>query len=180
MTSDISLNMPLVQSALPVGHYHSTKKGKRMSCTHGSLSRKLALAGCMAIGMTSAALAQTVTPATGLGQSWPNATDQSRSSQWHVYVFRLNGIKYLQINDLNGTVHAAIGTAGGTSITLPVGTDARYVHTDAALASSATTQTVYRDSTTMVMATPQSNGTTVFAVANICQDPYNCGGGGGK
>ncbi|CAJ8196347.1 Uncharacterised protein [Burkholderia pseudomallei] len=151
-----------------------------MSCTHGSLSRKLALAGCMAIGMTSATFAQTVTPATGLGQSWPNATDQSRSPHWHVYVFRLNGIEYVQINDLNGIVHAAVGTAGGTSVALPVGTDAPNVHTDAAPTSSATTQTVYRDTTTTITATPQSNGTTVFAVANICQDPYNCGGGGGR
>ncbi|WP_157633093.1 hypothetical protein [Burkholderia ubonensis] len=148
-----------------------------MSCTHGSLSRKLALAGCMALGMTSAAFAQTVTPATGLGQSWPNATDQSRSPHWHVYVFRLNGIKYVQINDLNGTVHAAVGTAGGTSVVLPMGTDAPNVRTDAAPTSSAT-QTVYRDSTTTVTATPQSSGTTVFTVATICQDPYNCGGGG--
>ncbi len=150
-----------------------------MSCTHGSLSRKLALAGCMAIGMTSAAFAQTVTPATGLGQSWPNATDQSRSPQWHVYVFHLNGIKYVQINDLSGTVHAAIGAAGGTSIALPVGSDARYVRTETASTSNTTTQTVYRDSTTTITATPQSNGTTVFTTANICQDPYNCGGGGG-
>ncbi|VBT21512.1 hypothetical protein [Burkholderia pseudomallei] len=151
-----------------------------MSCTHGSLSCKLALAGCMAIGMTSATFAQTVTPATGLGQSWPNATDQSRSPHWHVYVFRLNGIEYVQINDLNGIVHAAVGTAGGTSVALPVGTDAPNVHTDAAPTLSATTQTVYRDSTTTITATPQSNGTTVFSVANICQDPYNCGGGGGR
>ncbi|CAJ7321313.1 Uncharacterised protein [Burkholderia pseudomallei] len=149
-----------------------------MSCTHGSLSRKLALAGCMAIGMTSAAFAQTMTPATGLGQAWPNATDQSRNPNWHVYVFRLNGIKYVQINDLNGTVHAAVGTAGGTSVVLPVGTDAPNVRTDAASTSSPT-QTVFRDSTTTITATPQSNGTTVFTVAAICQDPYNCGGGGG-
>ncbi|VBI28463.1 Uncharacterised protein [Burkholderia pseudomallei] len=132
----------------------------------------------MAIGMTSAAFAQTMTPATGLGQAWPNATDQSRSPHWHVYVFRLNGIKYVQINDLNGTVHAAVGTAGGTSVVLPVGTDAPNVRTDAASTSSAT-QTVFRDSTTTITATPQSNGTTVFTVAAICQDPYNCGGGGG-
>ncbi|CPG20556.1 Uncharacterised protein [Burkholderia pseudomallei] len=133
----------------------------------------------MAIGMTSAAFAQTMTPATGLGQAWPNATDQSLNPNWHVYVFRLNGIKYVQINDLNGTVHAAVGTAGGTSVVLPVGADAPNVRTDAASTSSAT-QTVFRDSTTTITATPQSNGTTVFTVAAICQDPYNCGGGGGK
>jgi hypothetical protein len=134
----------------------------------------------MALGMTSAALAQTAAPTTGLGQAWPNAIDQSTNPRWHVYVFSLNGVKYIQVNDLNGTVHAAVGTAGGTSIVLPVGVDALSVRTGTPPSSTTTsTQTVYRDSMTTMTATPQNNGTTVFTVTSICQDPYNCGGGGG-
>jgi hypothetical protein len=155
-----------------------------MSWFEGSLARKAVLVGIMAIGMTSTAFAQTVTPATGLGQAWPNATDVSSSPHWHVYVFRLNGIKYIQINDLSGAVHAAVGTASGVSIVLPTGVDAQRVRTDAltmlkAATSGPATQTVYRDTATTVTATPQTDGTTIFTVTAICQDPYNCGGGRG-
>ncbi|KVT58029.1 hypothetical protein WK53_28715 [Burkholderia ubonensis] len=137
----------------------------------------------MTLGLMSAAFAQTDAPATGLGQSWPNATDVSRNPHWHVYVFHLHGIDYVQINDLNGTVRAAVGTTNGVAIVLPVGVDALQVRTDTAALSHAATslaaQTVYRDNATTVTATPQSDGTNIFTVTAICQDPYNCGGGRG-
>jgi len=141
---------------------------------------KTALAGMVAFGLTSVAFAQTATPSTGLGQSWPNATDVSASPQWHVYVFVLNGIKYVQINDLNGNVHAAVGTANGASIVLPIGVDAPNVSTTSLPATSSSTQTVYSDSTTTVTATPQSNGTTKFVSQEMCGDPYNCSGSGAQ
>lgn len=144
--------------------------------------RKALLAGLVAIGLTSTAFAQTSTPASGLGQSWPNAADLSANPNWHVYVFVLNGVKYVQVNDLNGTVHAAVGTAGGTTIVLPVGTDSQNVSTTQATTSS-NAVTVYSDSSTTVTATPQTNGTTLFnatpATAAVCQGGYNCGGGRG-
>jgi len=140
--------------------------------------RKTALSGIVAFGLTSVSFAQTATPSTGLGQSWPNATDVSASPQWHVYVFVLNGIKYVQINDLNGNVHAAVGTANGAAVVLPVGVDAPNVSTSTSSTSS-NTQTVYSDSTTTVTATPQSNGTTKFYLQEMCGDPYNCGGSSG-
>ena len=139
--------------------------------------RKALLAGCVALGLTSTVFAQTSAPATGLGQAWPNAADVSANPHWHVYVFVLNGIEYVQVNDLNGTVHAAIGTVAGTTIVLPIGVDAQNVTTTAAPATSSTV-TVYSDSTTTVTATPQSNGTTQFAAAAVCSDPFNCGGSG--
>lgn len=120
-------------------------------------------------------------PATGLGQAWPNATDVSASPNWHVYVFVLNGIKYVQVNDLNGNVIGAIGTAGGQFITLPVG-QSRYVSTPqqrAARTSSvraAAPTTVYNDGSTVIMAMPQSNSTTALSVFSsaICTDPEQC------
>jgi hypothetical protein len=137
--------------------------------------RKALLAGFIAIGLTSTAFAQTSTPATGLGQSWPNATDQSASPNWHVYVFWLNGIKYVQVNDLNGTVHAAVAAANGSVVVLPVGVDAQNVQTTTSSAASTAT-TVYSDATTTVTAAPQSNGTTQFMVASVssCPDVYDC------
>ncbi|RDS83791.1 hypothetical protein DWU98_05610 [Dyella monticola] len=149
-----------------------------MSRTQVSLIRKAAFAGLFAL-CASTAIAQTSSPATGLGQSWPNAADQSVSPNWHVYVFMLNGIKYIQINDLGGTVHAAIGTANGSSIVLPVGVDSQNVSTSSSSNSSSTQ--VYNDGTTAVTATPQSNGTTQFSVlqAAPCSTP-NCGGNGGS
>ncbi|GGA43327.1 hypothetical protein GCM10010981_35560 [Dyella nitratireducens] len=110
-----------------------------------------------------------------------------------MYVFVLNGIEYIQINDLNGIVHAAVGTANGSSIVLPVGVDSQNVTTgaqsapasassSAVSATSNTTQTVYQDSATTVTATPQSNGTTTFNVLSAQQacPTASCGGGHGS
>ncbi|WP_284322576.1 hypothetical protein [Dyella acidisoli] len=149
-----------------------------MSRTQGSFIRKAAFAALTALCVTSIASAQTSTPATGLGQAWPNAADVSASPNYHVYVFVLNGIKYIQINDLNGTVHAAVGTANGTSIVLPVGVDSQNVVTSSTTNSSST-ETVYSDSSTTVTATPQSNGTR-FTVVDTTTCPSGCSGGGGS
>jgi hypothetical protein len=160
-------------------------RGIPMPRIQGSLVRKVVFAGLVTLGLTSAALAQTSVPATGLGQAWPNAVDLSASPNWHVYVFNLNGVEYVQVNDLNGTVHAAIGTAGGTTIVLPIGVDAQNVGTSTTTAASSSTTTVYSDSATTVTATPQSNGTTVFTAvptADVSCQPgggVNCGGGRG-
>lgn len=135
------------------------------------------MAGVMALCVASPIFGQTTEPTTGLGQAWPNAADVSMSPQWHVYIFKLHGIKYIQINDRQGVVHAAIATAGGTSVVLPMGTNAQQVATDTpATGASTSAQTVYQDATTSITTT-QSNGVTQFAVANLCQDPYNCGAG---
>jgi hypothetical protein len=152
--------------------------------TKASFIRKAALTSLFAFCASGTAFAQTATPATGLGQAWPNAADQSSSPNWHVYVFVLNGVKYIQVNDLNGTVHAAVGTVSGATFALPMGVDAQNVATDSSSSSStsSTTQTIYNDGTTTVTATPQSNGTTQFsataAQADICTG-NQCSGNGG-
>ena len=146
-----------------------------------SLARNAALAGFIALGLTSTAIAQTAAPATGLGQAWPNAADVSASPNWHVYVFWLHGIKYVQVNDLNGTVHVAIGTADGTTIVLPVGVDAQNVRASSSTSSTSTTVTVYSDKDTTVTATSQSSGTTTFAVAQTEACPQaDCSGPGAQ
>lgn len=121
-------------------------------------------------------------PATGLGQAWPNATDVSASPNWHVYVFVLNGIKYVQVNDLNGNVIGAIGTAGGQFITLPIGQSQNVSTPQQRVARASTMRaaapmTVYSDGSTVITATPQSNGTTTLNAtrAAVCQDPASCG-----
>jgi hypothetical protein len=121
--------------------------------------RKTLLAGFVVLGLTSAASAQTAAPATGLGQSWPNAADLSANPNWHVYVFVLNGVEYVQINDLNGTVHAAIGAANGTTIVLPIGVDSQNVSTSQ---PSTPGISVYSDGLILVSAVPQANGSTVW------------------
>lgn len=153
--------------------------------TKANFIRNAALTSLFALCASPMAFAQTATPSTGLGQAWPNASDLSTNPNWHVYVFVLNGVKYIQVNDLNGTVHAAVGTANGASIVLPVGVDSQNVTTTQTPASSATpsasstTQTVYSDSATTVTATPQSNGGTNFLIQEICQGE-RCSGGGGS
>jgi hypothetical protein len=99
-------------------------------------------------------------------------------------VFVLNGIKYIQVNDRNGNVIGAVGTAGGQFITLPIGRFSQYVSTpqqhSAAVpqASTGTPTTVYRDDSTVITATQQSNGTTTLKAspAATCTDPAECSG----
>ncbi|HEX5306096.1 MAG TPA: hypothetical protein VFW82_08425, partial [Dyella sp.] len=88
-----------------------------------------ALAGTLfAFGLSGMAQA-TDAPSSGLGQSWPNTTDVSTNPYWHVYVFEKDGVRYVQVNDTNGRVHAAIATAGGQVLVLPIGVDAQNVTT---------------------------------------------------
>jgi hypothetical protein len=129
---------------------------------------------------TGTALA--ATPATGLGQSWPNASDVSTNPNFHVYVFAMGGVEYIQVNDMNGNVLGSVGTAGGQFITLPIGRFAQQVVTPSQPASASTTAapvaaatTVYNDGTTTVTATPLSDGTLQLnAAVAPCGDPVDC------
>lgn len=92
------------------------------------IPRSIALVGGFCTLMSATAVfAQSTQPGTGLGQSWPNATDVSASPHYHVYVFWKDGIRYFQINDLNGNVRAAIAVANHVVLVLPVGLDAAAV-----------------------------------------------------
>ncbi|WP_052689956.1 hypothetical protein [Xanthomonas sp. GPE 39] len=61
--------------------------------------------------------------ATGLGESAPKASDLSLDPSWHIYEFNRDGVRYLQISDLTGTVRAAVGNISGTLWVLPMGVD---------------------------------------------------------
>jgi hypothetical protein len=144
---------------------------------------RAALGVCLGLSLSGwAAAAQP--PATGLGEAWPSAEDVSLSSNWHVYVFVMNGVEYIQVNDLDGHVMGAIATAGGQFITLPIGVYSRYVSTPeqhaarTASVPAAPATVVYRDSSTMITATPQSDGTTKLTASSIgiCTDPTECNG----
>jgi len=137
----------------------------------------------MVLGLSlSGVIAAAEPTATGLGQAWPNAVDVSASPNFRVYVFVFNGIKYVQVNDLNGNVMGAIGTVGGEFITLPIG-QSQNVSTPQQRAArtmsnkTATPTTVYRDGSTVIMATPMSTGVTVLdaSTAGTCTDPRECG-----
>ena len=141
--------------------------------------RRLALTGLLSFGLMGTAFAQP--PATGLGQSWPNTTDVSANPNWHAYVFVLGGIKYVQINDLNGNVLGAVGTANGQFITLPIGAFAQLVSTPqqpAAVSTGATPtaqpSTVYQDTSVQVTATPQTDGTVSLNAVALGCDPIDC------
>jgi hypothetical protein len=130
---------------------------------------------------SASALAQA--PGTGLGQAWPNATDVSVSPHYHVYVFVRDGIRYVQINDLNGTVRAAVAMADNVVLVLPVGVDAAHVTTQLGMvpAHAGATETVYSDSNTRITVTSTGTGAVQINVATtpviapaICTNPANC------
>lgn len=146
-------------------------------------SRRVLLASMLCLGVSATAFAGNP-PATGLGQAWPNAADVSANPNFHVYVFVLGGVKYVQVNDMNGNVLGAVGTASGQFITLPVGRFAQLVTTPQDSAAVATTATpsaapavVYQDGVTTVTATPLSDGTlqlnAAAAAIGTC-DPIEC------
>jgi hypothetical protein len=140
-----------------------------------NISNRAVLAFALALGLSGASWA--AMPSTGLGQAWPSAADVSLNPHYHVYLFARDGIRYIQVNDLGGTVRAAVATANETILVLPIGVDAAHVNT--ATTSSSAAETLYQDPTVSVSATPQSNGSvqifaTLHAHANNCSDPGEC------
>ncbi|BFI94573.1 MAG: hypothetical protein RSP_00830 [Rhodanobacter sp.] len=136
--------------------------------------------GCM---MVFGAQAQSVAPATGLGMARPNAIDVSTNPNYHVYLFTLGGVRYIQVNDVNGNVMGAVGTASGQFITLPVGAFAQQVSTPqqapaapSTAAPSTAPITVYNDGSVLVTATPMNDGTTALRAAPsaVACDPIDC------
>lgn len=63
------------------------------------------------------------TAASGLGQEFPIAPDLAIDPRWQVYEFERDGIRYTQVNDMNGIVRAAVGRIGDTFWTMPIGSD---------------------------------------------------------
>ena len=117
-------------------------------------------------------------PSTGLGQSWPNATDVSASPRWHVYVFQRDGVRYVQINDLNGNVRAAFAAAAGNFLGLPIGRDSAGLATPqepVPAPASKSGEIVYQSAVAKVLVAPQADGSLrLFAAAGDCTDPIEC------
>lgn len=142
-------------------------------------SVKLAALGLAAMTLVStSAMALDGLAPTGLGQAWPNATDVSASPRWHVYVFQRGSIRFVQVNDLGGTVRAAFAVSSGNFLVLPVGVDASRLATpQEPLPAPASTagDIVYQDAGVKVLVAPQADGTTqVRAASGDCHDPIEC------
>lgn len=135
----------------------------------------LAMASVFASGVVMAD-----SPASGLGQSWPNAVDQSSSAHYHVYVFVKDGVRFVQVNDAVGQVRGAVATAGGQILVLPIGTGAQVVTPPPPAANApaatpaASTEPVYQDGQVTITVQPQSNGTLLLRAMSDCKDPAEC------
>jgi hypothetical protein len=127
----------------------------------------------LVLGCTASWAAEPV-QSNDLGKAWPNAPDVSRSPHWHVYVFQRNGVRYVQVNDLNGNVRGAFGTANGTYLVLPIGSDSSRVLTPTQGSVPANVgETVYQDSqVTLSVATDPTTGAA--ALLATCTDPDEC------
>ena len=68
----------------------------------------------LAMCLSGAAFAQA--PSTGLGQSWPNTQDVSASPNYHVFVFVLGGVRYIQVNDFYGNILGSVGQSGSRQL----------------------------------------------------------------
>jgi hypothetical protein len=126
-----------------------------------------------------AALPAVAQSATGLGQAWPNVPDVSASPHFHVYVFNRAGIRYVQLNDLGGTVRGAYGVADDEAFALPIGVDAdrAALPTDPARpgsTASTASEVVYSDDSVKMIVTPQRNGTMQMLLIGNCKDPAEC------
>jgi uncharacterized coiled-coil protein SlyX len=87
-----------------------------------------------------------------------------------VYVFYRNGVRYFQVNDLNGNVLGAFATQGHQFLVLPMGATSGVVNVLSNAATSAnansSTETIYSDKSITITATP--------AVSNNAAQPQTC------
>lgn len=112
----------------------------------------------------------------GLGQSWPNATDVSSSPNYHVYVFERGNTRYIQVNDANGNVRGAFARTPYSLVGLPIGT-AELATPDEPMPAPASSagETVYQGNGIKVFAAPQPNNTMRLMAAPVgCDNPANC------
>ncbi|UPG85325.1 hypothetical protein L2Y94_18780 [Luteibacter aegosomatis] len=115
----------------------------------------------------------------GLGQSWPNATDVSSSPNYHVYVFQRGNTRYIQVNDANGNVRGAFARTPYSLVGLPIGT-AELATPDEPMPAPASTagETVYQGNSITVFAAPQPDGTMRLMAAPVtcAEHPVECTG----
>lgn len=144
--------------------------------SNGFPTRRVLLAVVMGLSFSTCIMAGQPSQSGGLGQSWPQALDVSLSPHWHVYVFERDGVRYIQVNDLHGTVRGAFASVDGEYIALPMGHDAQRVSVSQqpSVLTSSPAETVYTDGTTKVTAAPQ-NSSNAMITAAMC-DKVECGG----
>lgn len=81
----------------------------------------------------------------GLGRSAPATTDLSVNSNWGVYEFERDGVRYLQLNGTDGTPRAAVAFIGDTFWVAPVGTDKVFIPGQTvSVPEGSTSEVVYR------------------------------------
>lgn len=111
---------------------------------------------------------------TGLGSSWPNATDVSSSPNYHVYRFERGGVRYIQVNDSAGTVRGAVAYIDDQVLELPIGVDASRWRITAHSPVSTSGESVYRDGTISIQITSNADGTARMMLDSTCNDPAVC------
>lgn len=97
----------------------------------------------------------------GLGEQHPAAPDLAPDSAWNVYQFERDGIRYVQINDRDGHVRAAVGRIEDLLWVLPVGSDADRVSTPGNPAPEKATsigQVIFRSSDLVLRRYESANG----------------------
>lgn len=104
-----------------------------MNHTPKTLALKMIALPALSLAIAASASAQACCPSdghtaprvasTGLGQSAPVAANLAVDPAYRVYAFRRDGVDYLQVNDVSGNVRAAVGSIGGTTWVMPVGSD---------------------------------------------------------
>ena len=118
--------------------------------------------------------------ATGLGQSWPAAMDVSSSGHFHVYLFERAGVRYVQVNDLDGKVRGAFGIVKDQVFALPMGPDTARLaipaDTSTPAPSAQGSEVIYSSDDMQVIAYPQPSGDLLLrAIQSECKDPDECG-----
>lgn len=104
---------------------------------------------------------RTTIATTGLGESAPQALNESQDASWQAFEFMRDGVWYLQVNDRSGNVRAIIGNVDTVFWTLPGGIDANRVSTPQRLLSiptDATRTVVYRKPYMLLVAYSTTGG----------------------
>ena len=137
-----------------------------------SLSVRIVSALVVSLSVAAGTVNAATPPDTGLGSAWPNATDVSASPHYHVYRFERGDIRYVQVNDMTGTVRGAIAyTGSGPFLDLPIGIDASRwgINTGSPASPVAAGEPVYHDEAMTIFVAPQRDGSSRMMIA-----PTNC------
>jgi hypothetical protein len=145
------------------------------------LFRKTSFRHALWVGLAVMGLSAGVSaapPQSGLGQQWPIASNVSSNPSWHVYVFEREGVRYVQINDIAGNVHAAFGTANDQYLVLPMGLDAARVYVVAPNSVPANGVVVYQDAATQVISATDGTGASTWMLRSmqpVSSNATDCG-----